>query len=523
MSTEDDAWELPATTEGAISTGAAADSADCDERLKGLPRILRYAMLIVDGSRHVEERLIAEIHELCPQLPHNAAWASRRGLEAALALAAELDRRAAAQNEPNLRSLADCVRLVSLPTSRDYVHFEEHQRVGKALVHAFQWSTRGAEQELCCDLERFTFGWAALPACIAMLLKEPSAATNAAYLGNRMAERRIAAAKAAVRRKMEDEEERRKQQEVEEKEKLAASESQAAAAPAPLPEHHVVVARLSEAEMKNPKLKEILGPLKGAINTPLPLAAVPPLHKVRDSLAFEFPYAISVIDFALADLVGRATVRLPPLLLVGDPGGGKSRFVRRLGEALEVSVWREDASRSDGAVFGGTDRRWYSAEPCHAFLAIARGRIANPLVLIDELEKAGTRSDYGRLWDCLLGFLEPETSARYPDPALQTTLDVSQVSYVATANSLDPLPSPIRDRFRVVTFPNPAADDLDALLPAVMADLARARGLDAVWLPPLDGIEHAAIAQNWRGGSVRQLRRMVDAILRERDLRAARN
>lgn len=238
---------------------------------------------------------------------------------------------------------------------------------------------------------------------------------------------------------------------------------------------------------------------------------------------FEFPCAVDVIDFALADLVGRTTVRLRPLLVVGEPGGGKSRFARRLGEVLGLSVWRTDASRSDGAVFGGTDRRWYSAEPCHPFLAVAQGRIANPLVLIDEIEKAGTRSDYGRLWDCMLGFLEPETNARYPDPALQTNLDLSEVSYVATANSLDLLPSPLRDRFRVVTFPKPSQEHLDELLPAVIADLARERGLDRSWVPPLDGVERATVARHWPGGSVRRLRRIVEAILRERDLRASRN
>jgi ATP-dependent Lon protease len=211
------------------------------------------------------------------------------------------------------------------------------------------------------------------------------------------------------------------------------------------------------------------------------------------------------------------------LLLVGDPGGGKSRFARRLGEALGISIWRTDASRSDGAVFAGTDRRWYSAEPCHSCLAIAQGRIANPLVMIDEIEKAATRSDYGRLWDSLLGFLEPETNVRYPDPALQTSLDLSHVSYIATANSQDPLPAPIRDRFRIVRFPIPAAGDLDALLPAVLADLARERGLDRRWVPTLDGAEHAAVASHWRGGSARRLRRLVEAVLRERELRGTRN
>ncbi|WP_249163590.1 hypothetical protein [Bradyrhizobium diazoefficiens] len=130
--------------------------------------------------------------------------------------------------------------------------------------------------------------------------------------------------------------------------------------------------------MKSPKLKEIVGPLKNVVNVALPLVQAPALYEARSTLLFEFPYATEVVDFALADLVGRETVHLRPLLIVGEPGGGKSRFARRLGEVLDVSVWRSDASRSDGASFGGTDRRWYSAEPRRAFLAIAQGRIANP-------------------------------------------------------------------------------------------------------------------------------------------------
>jgi hypothetical protein len=519
--TEDDKFDLPSAADDAVSTGAAADSADANDRLKGLPRLLRYAMLISNNANVIKQRLIAEIDELCPQLAKNGAWAATRRLGTGLALAAELDRHAVIRNEPNLRSLADCVRLVCLPTPHDATHFGDYRRVGKALVGAFDVASNHAQEQLCCDLERFTFGWAALPACTDLLPKGLSAATNATFLGNLMAEHRISAAKAAAQRKCKEEEERRNKQEAEEK--SAAFRQQVSAGTEAIPDHHLVVARLSNEEMKNTKLKDILGPLKSVINTALPLAEAPPLHEVRNALVFEFPYAVEVIDFALADLVGRATVHLRPLLIVGEPGGGKSRFARRLGESLGLTVWREDASRADGAVFGGTACRWHSAEPCHPFLAVAQGKIANPLVLIDEIEKAATRSDYGRLWDCLLGFLEPETNARYPDPALQKNLDLSQVSYVATANTLDPLPSPIRDRFRVVTFPVPVAGDLDALLPAVIADLARERGLDERWVPPLDGFERAAVARHWRGGSVRRLRRIVEAVVRERDLCAARN
>jgi ATP-dependent Lon protease len=268
------------------------------------------------------------------------------------------------------------------------------------------------------------------------------------------------------------------------------------------PENCVVVCRIEEEALKTQKMKELIFPFKQIINSALPLVQVPPLHEVRNKLRFEFPYAEQVIDFALADLVGRRTVRLRPLLLCGEPGGGKSRFCRRLGEALGIGVWRTDASRSDGAVFGGTDKRLYSAEPAHPFLAIVQSRQANPLVLIDKIEKAATRTDYGRLWDCLLAFCEPETAARYPDPALQTNLDLSHVSYVATANTLDPLPSPLRDRFRIVTFPKPGSDDLDALLPAVTADLASESGLDSRWVKPLTGHERDAVAMHWRGGSV---------------------
>jgi hypothetical protein len=207
MSASDDAdnLDLPAVEPDAISTGAAADSANWEERLKGLPRLLRYAMLVSDNAGHVEPRLIAEINELCPNLPLNAAWAAALTVDAGLALAAELDRRAATENDPNLRSVADCVRLLSLPMPRGAAFFEEHRRVAKALLLAFNKIVRDSEEQLCSDVERFAFGWAALPACSHMMVRHESAAVNAVLLGARMAEHRIAAMQAAARRAQEEE------------------------------------------------------------------------------------------------------------------------------------------------------------------------------------------------------------------------------------------------------------------------------------------------------------------------------
>jgi hypothetical protein len=521
MSAADDTddFDLPAVERDEVITGAAADSADGNERLATLPRILRYAMLVSGNYNHVEHRLIAEIDELCPNLPLNAAWATSLQMGTGLALATELDHRAVTGDDPKLLGLADSVRLLCLPP-RGHAFFEDHQRVAKALLFAFRDVAHKSDEQLRCDIEQFVYGWAALPACGHMIVRHKSAAANALHIGSRMAEHRIVAAGEAARR--EQEEERLDREEADKE--LAEAPHPAGKLAEVVPEHHLVVARLSEDAMKNVKLREIVGPLKGVINVALPLATVPPLLQVRNALMSDFPYAAEVIDLVLADLVGRTTIRFSPLLLVGKPGAGKTVFVRKLSQALGLpSIWRTDCSRADGAVFGGTDRRWHTAEPCHPLLAVAQTKIGNALVLLDELEKAGTRSDYGRLWDCLLGLLEAESGCRYPDPALQVAVDLSQISYIATANSLDPLPSPIRDRMRIIRFPKPRASDLDAILPAVLADVARDRGFDRRWVTPLDGTEHTAVARKWRGGSVRRLRRIVEVILRERDLRATRN
>jgi hypothetical protein len=273
-------------------------------------------------------------------------------------------------------------------------------------------------------------------------------------------------------------------------------------------------------EIENAKTSKVKDALLGhehMIDQPVPLVDVGDLVSKRRRLIAEFPFALDVIDFVLGDLVNRPAVTIRPVLLTGTPGSGKTHFARRFAEVFGLHLWSVDCGGADGAVFAGTDRRWHSAEPSHPFLAMSRGKMANPLVLLDEIEKTPTRQDYGRLWDSLLPFLEPGGNKTVQDKCLQVAIDASHVNYIATANRVDPLPWPLRDRFRIIAFPEPKPEHLPALIPPLTAELARTRGLDPRFIPPLSVEERGFVEANWKGGSIRRLSRLIEAIINARE------
>jgi hypothetical protein len=285
-------------------------------------------------------------------------------------------------------------------------------------------------------------------------------------------------------------------------------------APAEVPEGHLlVVTSVQDGE----RAKALCRGYEHVIGKPLPLARTPDLARVRKALILEFPYAMAAVDRLLTDLIGRPYAVLRPTVLVGPPGAGKSRLSARVAYHLGLGLWRVDGTHDSGAAIGGLDRRWSSTEPCHPLMAMARHGVANPMMLIDELEKAATRTDYGRLWDALLPMLEPETAKHYADPAFQTEVDLSCISWLATANTVHGLPGPLLDRLRVIEMPAPEARHLEALVAPVLAGIAASRGLDASWLPDLNGDELALLRRSWRGGSIRRLTRLVETVVAARE------
>ena len=246
--------------------------------------------------------------------------------------------------------------------------------------------------------------------------------------------------------------------------------------------------------------------------------------EVRDRLRAEFTHATAAVDLLTADLRSGEPVRIRPVILVGPPGCGKSRMVRALARAAGVPVRAYDCGSAFDSSFGGTSKQWSTARPSFPLTTVAETCYANPIVLLDEIEKAGTSNHNGNLGASLLGFTERETARAYPDVGIESPADLSHVCYVATANDDAHLPSPLRDRFRIVRVPAAGIEQLPDLCRSIVAELADDAGISPAFVEPLAPDELDVIARAWGDDrSIRTLQRLVRGTLAARDACASRN
>jgi len=250
---------------------------------------------------------------------------------------------------------------------------------------------------------------------------------------------------------------------------------------------------------------------------PLPLSCMPELTAVRSRLTAEFPHALAIVDDVLEGLSGRPTVHLRPTIFLGAPGSGKTQFARRLAEELGTPYELISCGGLSDSAIGGTARRWSSGEPSLAVMVVQRSECAGPAVILDEIEKIGTSRRNGNVHDVLIGLFEPETSSRWHDPYLQAHCDLSHVSWLMTANSLEPIPAALWDRCRVLRFPDPGAGQLPIFATRILERLYTEAGHDPRWATPLEGFELDALARAWTGGSLRRLERLVEGVREARE------
>ena len=249
----------------------------------------------------------------------------------------------------------------------------------------------------------------------------------------------------------------------------------------------------------------------------IPLVPAPDPAAFRQAFLAAVPWAEEAADIYAHDLVGAPHAAFRPRILVGPPGEGKTAAARLLASlaGLDVTVFSA-AGVTDGGVFAGTSRQWGTWRLSTPAQAILRAKRANTLVVVDEIEKATDIRRWGRLDETLLPFLERHTARAIHDPALEAPVDTSAVSYIITANALDGVSAPLIDRCQVIRWKGPRRQDMPYLARAFVRDIRAERGLDEAWLPDLAGDELDALDW-WPGGSLRPLRRAVEAVLAARD------
>jgi ATP-dependent Lon protease len=152
------------------------------------------------------------------------------------------------------------------------------------------------------------------------------------------------------------------------------------------------------------------------------------------------------------------SIELPPMLLLGEPGIGKTHFARKVAQLLGTGFgFVPMSSLTAGWVLSGASSQWKNAKPGKVFDTFLNGDYANPVIVVDELDKASGDGQYDPL-GALYELLEIQTATRFVDEFVELPIDASGAVWLATANEVGRIPEPLLSRLAVYEIEAPDAE-----------------------------------------------------------------
>ena len=243
------------------------------------------------------------------------------------------------------------------------------------------------------------------------------------------------------------------------------------------------------------------------------------LHEARQILD-EDHYGLEdvkarVLEY-LAVISLKHDLKAPILCLFGPPGVGKTSIGKSVARALGRKFERISLGGiHDESEIRGHRRTYVASMPGRIVQALRRSQTMNPVIMLDEIDKL-TRDVHGDPSSALLEVLDPEQNHAFVDNYIETPIDLSQVLFMTTANSLDTIPQPLRDRMEIIEIHGYTHVDkmhiaTDHLIPKQL----QTHGILKSQIAIADSALAEIISNYTREAGVRQLEQRIAAVCRK--------